>query len=70
MPAQPVKIIDIGKIVTNIIFGIGIKNENVETKLININRIVEERTPINFNGEDESDLDIYRVHSRLIMNFD
>ena len=40
MVAHPVNIIDIGKNVTNQILGIGYKNENTETKSINIDRVV------------------------------
>jgi hypothetical protein len=69
MPAHPVNIIDIGKNVTNQILGIGITNKNVETKLINIDRINDLRIPLDFTGADRSDLDIYRVHSHLIMDF-
>tara|TARA_B110000285_G_C14633452_1_gene384469 strand:- start:144 stop:482 length:339 start_codon:yes stop_codon:yes gene_type:complete len=52
--------------------GIGIKNENVETKLINIDRINEIRIPedlTEYGAANQSDLDIYRVHSHIRMNF-
>jgi hypothetical protein len=63
------RIIDIGKKVTKNILGIGIKNENSEKKIINIDKINEIRSPEPFNGADQSDLDIYRIHSHIRMNF-
>jgi hypothetical protein len=45
MQAHPVKTIDVGKNVTNRIFGIGIKNENSEKRIITIDKIIEPRIP-------------------------
>ena len=72
LAAHPIQIINIGKNVTKKILGIGIKNENVETKLINIDRINEIRIPedlTEYGAANQSDLDIYRVHSHIRMNF-
>ena len=68
MQAHPVKIIDIGKNVTNRILGIGIKNEDSQHKIINIDKINDQRIPKDL-GVDREDLDIYRVHSHIRMNF-
>ena len=46
------RIVDIGKKVTKNVLGIGIKNENNEMKLINIDKINEIRSPKPFNGGD------------------
>jgi len=69
MHSHPFNIIDIGKRVTNKVFGIGITNENFETRLIKIDAIREIREPLEFNGEDRSDKNIYRCHSHVRLNF-
>ena len=69
MQAHPVNIIDIGKNVTERILGIGIKVGNSENKIINIDKINEERIPKDIKVDNNEDLDIYHVHSHIRMNF-
>ena len=70
MQAHPVNIIDIGKNVTKRILGIGIKVGNSENKIINIDKINEERIPKDIKVDDNEDLeDIYHIHSNIRMNF-
>ena len=52
LEAHPMRIVDIGKKVTKNVLGIGIKNENNEMKLINIDKINEIRSPKSFTGGD------------------